>query len=87
LEELKNVTADSAAEFQKYFSMLPDTSGLKNEFKNLTKDSFNFEEIRTWAKDRLTLGSIDVNIMTKVGVIERRRSGRLSLCFAADETN
>jgi hypothetical protein len=66
LEELKNVTADSAAEFQKYFSMLPDTSDLKNEFKNLTKDSFNFEEIRTWAKDRLTLGSIDVNIMTKV---------------------
>jgi predicted transcriptional regulator/uncharacterized membrane protein len=27
-----------------------------------------------------------VNIMTKVGVIERRRSGRLSLCFATDET-
>ena len=26
-----------------------------------------------------------VNIMTKVGVIERRRSGRLSLCFAADD--
>ena len=26
-----------------------------------------------------------VNIMTKVGVVERRRSGRLSLCFAADE--
>jgi predicted transcriptional regulator len=28
-----------------------------------------------------------VNIMTKVGVIERRRSGRLSLCFAADEAD
>jgi predicted transcriptional regulator len=28
-----------------------------------------------------------VNIMSKVGVIERRRSGRLSLCFAADETD
>jgi predicted transcriptional regulator len=26
-----------------------------------------------------------VNIMTKVGVIERKRSGRLSLCFAADD--
>lgn len=26
-----------------------------------------------------------VNIMTKVGVIERKRSGRLSLCFATDE--
>ncbi len=28
-----------------------------------------------------------VNIMTKVGVIERRRSGRLSLCFATDEAD
>lgn len=26
-----------------------------------------------------------VNIMTKVGVVERKRSGRLSLCFAAQE--
>jgi predicted transcriptional regulator/uncharacterized membrane protein len=26
-----------------------------------------------------------VNIMSKVGVVERRRSGRLSLCFAVDE--
>jgi predicted transcriptional regulator len=26
-----------------------------------------------------------VNIMTKVGVLERKRSGRLSLCFATDE--
>ncbi len=27
-----------------------------------------------------------VNIMTKVGVLERKRSGRLSLCFATEET-
>jgi predicted transcriptional regulator len=27
-----------------------------------------------------------VNIMTKVGVIERKRSGRLSLCFATEDT-
>ena len=66
LEELKNVTADSTTELKKYLSMLPDTSSLKIEFKNLTKDSFNLEEIRTWAMDNLTMGSIDVNIMTKV---------------------
>jgi predicted transcriptional regulator len=28
-----------------------------------------------------------VNIMSKVGVIERKRSGRLSLCFATDESD
>ena len=28
-----------------------------------------------------------VNIMTKVGLIERRRAGRLSLCFATDEAD
>ena len=65
-EELKNVTAESVTEIRKYFSMLPDTSSLKQEFKNLTKDSFNLQEIKTWVVEHLSMGSIDVNIMTKV---------------------
>jgi hypothetical protein len=65
-EELKNVTAESTTELKKYIAMLPDTSSLKNEFKNLINDNFNLQEIRTWAMNSLTMGSIDVNIMTKV---------------------
>ena len=65
-EDLKNASIESATEIKKYFSMLPETSGLKNEFKNLIKDSFDLQEIKTWVMDSLSMGSIDVNIMTKV---------------------
>ncbi len=65
-EEFKNNTLDTASGITEYFNMLPDTSKLKQEFKNLTKDYFNLEEMESWAKRHLTLGSIDVNIMTKV---------------------
>ncbi|WP_019671037.1 hypothetical protein [Eudoraea adriatica] len=76
-EELKNVTIDSAAELKNYFSLLPDTSGLKKEFRKLTRDSFNLEEIKTWAQDNLTMGSIDVNIMTKVDKENYRKKEKL----------
>ena len=76
-EDLKSVTADSATELKKYFSMLPDTSGLKKDFQNLTKDSFNLQEIKTWAKDNLSMGSIDVNIMTKVDKENYRKKIKL----------
>ena len=65
-EDLKDVTAESASEIKKYFSMLPDSSILKQEFQNLTKDSFVLQEIKTWVAENLSMGSIDVNIMTKV---------------------
>jgi hypothetical protein len=76
-EELKNVTIDSATELKNYFSLLPDTSGLKKEFRKLTRDSFNLEEIKTWAQDNLTMGSIDVNIMTKVDKENYRKKEKL----------
>jgi len=76
-EELKSATADSAKELKNYFSMLPDTSALKTEFQNLTKDSFNLQEIKTWAKHSLTMGSIDVNIMTKVDKENYRKKTKL----------
>ncbi|WP_297696550.1 hypothetical protein [uncultured Eudoraea sp.] len=76
-EKLKSVTADSATELKNYFSMLPDTSGLKKEFQKLTKDSFNLQEIKAWAKDNLSMGSIDVNIMTKVDKENYRKKIKL----------
>ena len=65
-EEFKTATAEKSNEVKKYFSMLPDTSSIKEKFKNLTTDSFNFGEIGSWIKDNLSMGSIDVNIMTKL---------------------
>lgn len=76
-EELKNITAQSTSEINKYFSMLPDASGLKQEFKNLSSESLDLQEIRTWVMDKLHMGSIDVNIMTKVDKENYNKTGKL----------
>lgn len=65
-EEIRNVTAEKSNELKEYFSQLPDSSTIKQEFKNLTAKYFHIDEIKAWAKDHLHMGSIDVNIMTKV---------------------
>ncbi|MEO1010520.1 MAG: hypothetical protein AAFX53_04390 [Bacteroidota bacterium] len=65
-EEFKNSTAETANGIRDYFHMLPDTSTLKQEFEKMTADVFNLDEIKQWVRERMTMGSIDVNIMTKV---------------------
>lgn len=65
-EEFKNAGAEKVHEIKEFFSMLPDGSAIKQEFSRLTSKYFNLEEIRSWIKDNLSMGSIDVNIMTKL---------------------
>ncbi len=65
-EELKNASIEKSHEVKEYFSMLPDSSAIKQEFENLTSKYFNIDEIRSWLKENLSMGSIDVNIMTKI---------------------
>ncbi len=65
-EELKNSTADKREKLKEYFSMLPDGATFKQKFKDFTSDNFDFSEAATWIKNNLSMGSIDVNIMTKL---------------------
>jgi len=65
-EDLKNVGVEIGNELKTYFNMLPDSSVLKQEFKNRTAKLFNRNELRNWLNHNLSMGSIDVNIMTKV---------------------
>jgi hypothetical protein len=65
-DEFKNATIEKSSEIKHYFNMLPDSSSIKQEFKALTEKYFNLNEIRNWLKDSLSMGSIDVNVMTKV---------------------
>jgi len=46
--------------------MLPDDSDLKQRFKTETKKCSGSEELGSWMKNNLSMGSIDVNIMTKL---------------------
>jgi len=65
-EELKNATIEKGNEIKEYFNMLPDSSTLKQTFKRLTAECLDLNEIRNWIKENLSMGSIDVNIMTKI---------------------
>ncbi len=65
-EALKNVAAETSDDIKAYINMLPDNSTIKVEFNKLTANGYNFADIKKWASKNLTMGSIDVNIMTKV---------------------
>ena len=65
-DEFTTSTKDKFEEVKKYFAMLPDSSYVKREFNKLIENSFRFEDLSVWLKDNLSMGSIDVNIMTKV---------------------
>ncbi|MDA9808233.1 hypothetical protein N9B89_02500 [Flavobacteriales bacterium] len=65
-DEFTTSTKDKFEEIKKYFAMLPDSSDVKREFNKLIENSFSFEDLTVWLKDNLSMGSIDVNIMTKV---------------------
>ena len=66
-ESLKNNYEDKKTELIDYFELLPDSSSLKQNFKEvITK---NIKDIKQWLEQNLVMGSIDVNIMTKVDKI------------------
>jgi hypothetical protein len=65
-ENLKTSTTELSRELKEYFSLLPDTATIKQEFNRLINTPFNPDEFKTWLNNNLKMGSIDVNIMTKI---------------------
>ncbi|MDO8548643.1 MAG: hypothetical protein Q7S39_00635, partial [Ignavibacteria bacterium] len=80
-EELKNAASEKSIEIKKYFDMLPDSSEIKKEFNNLVSKYFNLDEIKNWLHTHLTMGSIDVNIMTKLDKENYKNEEKLSVEF------
>ncbi len=64
--EMKNSALDKSRELKEYFSSLPDSASVKQEFFELVKRNLPIEESKRWLKENLQFGSVDVNIMTKV---------------------
>ena len=55
------------SEIEKYFELLPTASELSKQWERIVKtNSDNIKEVKKWLQDNLSIGSIDVNIMTKV---------------------
>jgi hypothetical protein len=64
-EEVKNSLHKKGEELEKYFNMLPDSAEIKGRFDQIVK-SEKVKEMRNWLNKNLSIGSIDVNIMTKL---------------------
>jgi len=63
---LKNSFEEKSGEFEKYMEMLPDFSEIKQNFNKRFKNNHLKEDALHWIQNNLKLGSIDVNIMTKL---------------------
>jgi len=64
-EELKATYDQKSGEFHKYIDMLHESSTLKQKFEQLKQD-WDKLDVKQWIQENLSMGSIDVNIMTKV---------------------
>ena len=65
-EELKNSWQKKGSELEKYFDLLPDFSTLKLEYQKKLNEFGQGTKIQQWIQQNLKVGSIDVNIMTKL---------------------
>ena len=65
-EEFINSTKEKFEDIKKYFSLLPNSSEIKKEFYKMIDENFSFDDLKEFLKENLSIGSIDVNIMTKV---------------------
>lgn len=65
-ENLKESIQDKGKEIEEYLSLLPDFSEVKKEFSERFSDNPYVKEAKEWLSNNLPLGSIDVNIMTKL---------------------
>jgi len=75
--ELKNSAVHAGEEIEKYIHMLPDSSTLKEKF-NLAKMSREAaDDFSKWVNEKLHVGSIDVNIMTKLDKVNYKNGEEL----------
>ncbi len=75
--EFKNSLIEKTDAIKDYFDMLPDYSILKQKFKSLSLKHADIKDFSQWIKNNLSMGSIDVNIMTKVDKENYRNGEKL----------
>ncbi len=77
-EALKATYDQKSSEFSRYIDLLHDSSSLKQKFEQLKKDWDNLD-VREWIHENLSMGNIDVNIMTKVDKENYRNHEKLPI--------
>ena len=64
--ELKNIADGISENLKQYFDILPETLVVKQRFNTLISKPINVNELKVFLEENTRMGSIDVNIMTKV---------------------
>lgn len=75
--ELKNSVSQVGGEFDKYLHLLPDATDLKKKFNLAQKSREAADELSRWVNEKLHIGSIDVNIMTKLDQVNYKNGEEL----------
>jgi len=65
-DEFKNSPWNHRDEIMKYIDMLPGHKKKPKDFRRLKSAQFDSKKLRKWIESNLSIGSIDVNIMTKL---------------------
>ena len=76
-KQIKDSTLETSNDIKAYFNMLPEGSNLKQQFLELTANNSTWKEIKNWANQHLSMGSIDVNIMTKLDKVNYKEGEKL----------
>ena len=79
VQEFTTLTKEKFEDIKKYYSLLPNSSEIKQEFFKIIESSFDFEDLQEWLIKNLAVGSIDVNIMTKVDKTNFHKNEELSV--------
>jgi hypothetical protein len=78
---VKALQAKHRSDFWAYIKMLPEQSKLKTDFRALTAKGIHLSEVKKWASKALVMGSIDVNIMTKVDKTNYNKTEKLESIY------
>ncbi|WP_405266569.1 hypothetical protein [Cellulophaga sp. Ld12] len=65
-KELKDISNGVSDSLKQYFDFFPENSSLKQQFNALVNKHYDRSELKKFLDENLRMGSIDVNIMTKV---------------------
>ena len=76
--QLKNLNQESSIQLKQYIQLLPDYSTIKQQFQRFSEKSQSLKEFKQWLSKNLKMGSIDVNIMTKLDKNNYLKNERLT---------
>ncbi len=81
VEQLKKSVVEKGGEFDKYINMLPDYAEIKKQFNGFIDNNKTIDELKNWANTHLQMGSIDVNIMTKLDKENKFNNEKLPIIY------